>query len=140
MSVALVALAAAADSPLVEDTGRAAGDLVRDVAAWCIALGVILGVCWRILRPHFQRLVREAAATSTAVAQTSTHLADLPDTMRRLDERQGRVEGVLATLSTLPERMTAIEGRQERESARVDVLQEALLAHITQRDTRGNTQ
>lgn len=108
-----------------------AGEWLQAWALNITALGVIGAFVWRILQPHFRRLVREAQNASSTAAQTASNLTDLPDTLRRLDERQARVEGVLATLATLPERMTAIEGRQERESARVDVLQEALLKYVT---------
>lgn len=118
----------------VNDLANGLGDVLGALAQTVIAVGVIGAAMWRLGKPHFTRLVRQAATTAKATEQTATVVSDLPSTLQRLDERQGRVEGVLATLSALPERMTVIEGRQERESARVDVLQEALLGHITNRD------
>lgn len=89
------------------------GSIVKIAAAYIIALGVIGTAAWRLLRPHFVNLVRQATATREATEGTRSDLSELPRQVEGL-----RIE--LARLADVPQRVARVEGR-------VDVLEAAVL-------------
>lgn len=109
----------------VKPSSRDLAALAKDAAALLVALGILAAFVWRIIRPHFERLVREAASTRTATQETAHTLAGLPDQVQR-------VEDGLARMADLPTKVAALDGR-------VDTLQDALLMHLTKTD-RSNEQ
>lgn len=116
----LVAQLATAAADVAPEAKRTVGQIIKDAAAYLLALGVILGVVWRVMRPHFERLVREAAATRTAQESTSDQLGQLPATLQQIQRDVGR-------LADLPERVNRLEGR-------ADVLEAGLFAFLTGRN------
>lgn len=106
MNLELIALAAA------EPSARTVGSIVKAAASYVVALGILGALGWRILRPHFDRLVREAVATRKTAETTAADLSGLPDQVRS-------IQFDLARLTDLPQRVARVEGRVDALSAAV---------------------
>ena len=106
MTLDLIALAAEAPS------ARTVGTIVKEAASYVLALGVLVALGWRIMRPHFDRLVREAVATRKTAETTASDLSGLPDQVRS-------IQFDLARLTDLPQRVARVEGRVDALSAAV---------------------
>ena len=106
MNLELLALAAG------EPSARTVGSIVKAAASYVVALGILGALGWRILRPHFDRLVREAVATRKTAETTAADLSGLPDQVRS-------IQFDLARLTDLPQRVARVEGRVDALSAAV---------------------
>ena len=109
MSLDLIALVVEApEAP----SAHTIGTVVKEAASYVLALGVLFALGWRILRPHFDRLVREAVATRKTAESTASDLSGLPDQVRA-------IQFDLARLTDLPQRVARVEGRVDALSAAV---------------------
>ena len=106
MNLELLALAAG------EPSARTVGSIVKAAASYVVALGILGALGWRILRPHFARLVREAVATRKTAETTAADLSGLPDQVRS-------IQFDFARLTDLPQRVARVEGRVDALSAAV---------------------
>lgn len=113
-----------AELPEVAPSGRDLAGVAKDAAALLVALGILAAFVWRVVRPHFERLVREAASTRTATQATATTLSTLPEQVERLQHG-------LDALADMPMKVAQLDGR-------VDTLQAALLTHLTQPEKANN--
>jgi len=106
----ILQLVAAAASSEAQHT---VGAIIKQAASYLLALTVLGAFAWRLLRPHFDKLVRNATATREATEGTRSDLADVPHQLQALTLE-------LARLADLPLRVARVEGR-------VDTLEAAVM-------------